>query len=150
MSDQEWVLKQDGQFPENAKPVGITKDKKKIFLVRAHIAQGIHAGELVEGNKKAFVPYGPNWQVREEASYEVYVGEHRWHLESAGRIPKDALAVGREGPGDGGQLLYAARADVDGAQHVGKLRPEFRGAHIAASADRASFVSDNYQVLVRP
>lgn len=136
-----WVSASNGQVPPNATQAGNEADGTPLYLARARYQDGVHIGKVRTAFGAANIPYGGK-EVK-VADYEVFVGPATWAAATGGRLPDGAVKLGQE---SNGEPLFAARANIHGGIHPGKVRLAFGAANIGYGDKEEKAAS--YEVLI--
>ena len=123
VDDFKWEQTQAGQLPINAVVLGEDDQRRPAFVAQGKVDGGFCPGysNVIEGN----FPYG-NRAVKLK-NYSVLIGKGNWRRSSKRKIPSGAVVIGYE---KNGYPLFAAKVNYDGKKLLGKMREDFKGAHI--------------------
>jgi len=154
--DYHFVFATGGQIPAGAPRDGHGKEANgdPLWVARSPDAKdpfffhgGIHPGKVRPGFGAASIPFGGNEEF--VTDYEVLMEAGIWLSGpdpiSGATIPDGAVVCGREATGE---LLFVARADLNGGRHPGKIRFGFGGALISFGGKEVQV--NNYEVLISP
>lgn len=120
-----WKSESGGRIPTGAIVCGQEADGTPLYLCKANLEGGVHPGKVRPSFGAANIPWGGG--EHKVNPYEVYCGGGEWKTSSGGNVPQGAIVCGREA---NGTPLYAARANLNGGVHPGKVRPSFGAANI--------------------
>ncbi len=138
-----WVNAANGSIPGGTEQAGHEANGQALFLCRASFQNGVHPGKIRYGFSGCNIGYGgKEYTVN---TYQVWVGHIPWFGQfSSGQLPPNLAPAGREA---NGQPLGACRAEFNGGDHPGKIRPGFSGCNIGYGG--REYTAPNYDVMVR-
>jgi len=139
-----WQWATGGQIPSGAVHQGHEATGEPLYVALAGLSGGVHPGKVRQAFGAANIPYGG--AEHKVNPYQVLLDAGRWVAAKGGAIPPGAVPAGFEGPADGGETLYVARAHYEGGLHPGKVRPAFGAANIPYGGKEVKVFE--YEVLV--
>lgn len=139
-----WCYAADGDTVDNAVTCGEDKEGRMLTVVRGSEEWELAPGCLRIGEACASIPYyklGSKHEV-----YEVLVNEGeialKWVKAKCGEVPDNAVAGGVNRKGE---IMYVARANIQGVWTPGKLNVSTKRAY--AAQDGCEFTRKKYEVL---
>ncbi|VEL10880.1 unnamed protein product [Protopolystoma xenopodis] len=123
-----WLpVSSDSPIPPHAIEAG-----SGIYVIRGRSGGDVIPGKWVRGHDSAYLPFGGeevavrSFEVLCNTNLNVNRRDYHWISSSGGSNHPKAVAAGMT---EGGEVLFVARADINGELSVGKVHPSHNCAY---------------------